>query len=123
MTNDKQKPSALRDVLDAEADSLDGATLDRLRRARQRALKQETGHPILDWLPAGNVATATGAVAAVAAVAVLTFWLGVINPQTRVNTIEDVELLASMDNTELYENIEFYEWLESQQQKSEVDAG
>ena len=123
MTNDKQKPNSLRNVLDAEAKSLDAITLGKLRQARRSALEQETGRTILDWLPAGNVATATGAVTAAAAVAVLTFWFGVISPQARVNTIEDAELLASADNTELYENIEFYEWLESQQQKREVDAG
>ena len=122
MAKDKQVPNGIADALDAEADSIDVATLDKLRQARQKALDQESGRPILDWLPAGHIVATTGAITVTTAVVMLAFWISVVNPQTRVNTIEDIELLASADNAELYENIEFYEWLESQQQ-SKVNAG
>lgn len=121
MTTGKQNSNPVRKALDAEAETLDSATLGKLRQARYRALEQEHRQPILEWLPAGNVLAATGAVSATVAVAFFAVWLGVISPQARVNTIEDLELLAAADNTELYEQMEFYEWLESQQQTS-VDA-
>ncbi len=119
MTTNKQKPGSVKSVLDDSAESLDATTLSKLRQARYKALEQASGHRVSAaswWVPAGAVTATT-------VIAVFAFWLGVVNPQTRVNTIEDLDLLASADNTELYEQIEFYEWLQSQDQKRRIDAG
>lgn len=116
MTNNEQQSNTIESVLNAGTETLDASILNKLRQARQKALDQESGRSISWWIPAG-------AVTATVAVAMFAFWLGVVSPQTRVNTLEDLELLASADTTELYEQIEFYEWLESQEQRNKIDAG
>ena len=121
-TNDPNKRT-LEGILDASAESLDASTLSKLRQARNRALEQETRPDLFTRLTGGKMAIAGGAVTATVTAAVFAFWIGVINPQTRVNAIEDIELLASADNTELYEQIDFYQWLESQQTVQGKNAG
>jgi len=121
-----RKPDKLdiKQTLDDATESLDAATLSKLRQARYRALEQEAPLTAIGWLTSGRVAFAGSAVAATTAVAVFSFWLGVVKPQTRVSLIEDIELLAAADSTELYEQIDFYEWLESQQPNlNKSDAG
>jgi len=121
-----RKPDKLdiKQTLDDATESLDAATLSKLRQARYRALEQEAPLTAIGWLTSGRVAFAGSAVAATTAIAVFSFWLGVVKPQTRVSLIEDIELLAAADSTELYEQIDFYEWLESQQSHlNKSDAG
>lgn len=121
MATEKKNPDTIRDALDASIESLPPATLAKLRQARQRALAQEPAHPASRtrrwWLPAS-------AISATAASAVLSVWLTTtMAPQARVNGLEDIDMLASADNTELYEQMEFYEWLDSQQPDNDTDAG
>jgi len=116
MTPDSDKTNSIEHLLDASADALDAATLSKLHQARQRALAPRTKFGAAWWVPAG-------AATAASAVAVMTFWLGVVAPQARVNTLEDLEMLAANENTELYEQLDFYDWLESQQQRKKIDAG
>ena len=116
MTADSEKSKSIDSLLDASSESLDAATLSKLRQARQRALAPVKKPGATWWLPAG-------AATAASVVAITTFWIGVMAPQARVHGLEDLEILVAADNTELYEQLDFYDWLESQRPRNKVDAG
>lgn len=95
--------------LDAGADRLDGETLLRLRKARQRALdeagKSRWRITVPKWLTAGGLATAM-----VVAVAV-SFWFGAPREGFPVRHAEDVEILAAQENLDISGDLDFYCWL------------
>lgn len=102
----------VRGALDEGAANLDGATRSRLAQARARALQPR--HAVrLWWLPAG------GAVFASVLAALL--WLGqpAPLPGNGFNGVADLELLTSNDGLELYQELDFYRWLEEE----DVHAG
>ena len=102
---------AVRSALDAQAEHLDAKTLGQLRAARRQALAQlEARAPHRAawtswWVPAGTFATA-----GIAAV-VFSLWSGHA-PQPPGIDAADVEMLAETDSLELYDDLEFYEWLD-----------
>jgi hypothetical protein len=112
--NDDDDPliGRIRSALDEGAANLDGATRSRLAQARARALEPRHSHWRL-WLPAG------GAVFASVLAAVL--WLGqpAPLPGNGFNGVADLELLTSNDGLELYQELDFYRWLEEE----DVHAG
>lgn len=116
MATNSKKPDSIEALLDTGADALDSTTLGKLRQARHQALAPRRGNKSTWWMP-------VGAVTAASAAAVMSLWVGVIAPQARVNTLEDLEMLAAADHTDLYEKLDFYDWLESQQQRTKIDAG
>lgn len=102
--------AAARIALEAETRSLDGATVARLRAARLRALAAGARTRPALWLP-----VAAAAVAAVAIVAGLQI-LQAPAPQG-----VDADPIAALDDSyELYENLEFYEWMEAQADENHV---
>lgn len=116
--------SVLRELLDAEAQALDAATLSRLNRARQSALDSAL-RPRTRWWSGWAIAMPA------AAMALMAIWL-VPNVEAPAPTgdaalaeveallIEpaavDSEWLASDAPSELIEDWEFYAWLDQQQQ-------
>ena len=105
-----------RVLLDESADALDAATLSRLNRARQAALAQR--RPARQWaLPAGLAS------ACVLLLAVLT-WHSYLptagtsleDPLARTAVPGDLDLVSSEDSLEFYQDLEFYAWLEAQDQ-------
>ncbi len=104
--------------LDAQLSALDAATVDRLNRDRRRALAQlETRPkaPRISWI----------AGAALAGVGALTLW-----PSTRTAHIppapvsmETFAALASPDQAEVIESLDFYLWAEGQDVLDEDQAG
>ena len=101
-----------RTALDQRAASLDAHTLSRLRRARARAVQQRPGWKewlhLPSWVSAGGLAAAT--------VATLLFSIWLIPPgETDIpeTGLADLEILASGDELELYDDLEFYHWLET----------
>lgn len=105
---------AWRTAVQRAADELDMATRSRLNQARQRALAQ------LDapawwrtsvWLPAGSVT-------ALALLAALLWWQPAYTPETMPLQAQDMEILLSGEDLELYADLDFYLWLEA-----EPDAG
>lgn len=113
-----------RSLLDESAQALDAATLSRLNRARQAALAQRTPRRHAAWmfLPAGlagacalllavglwqgrRAPTAMPAQAAVAASANG----GVVNAG-------DLDMIASGDDLEMMQDLDFYAWLDAQDQ-------
>ena len=127
MNNDFDKQSGLNHewinqakmLLDQSAQGLDAATLSRLNRVRQAALARPRAAP--RWfLPAG-MASACGLLLAVVA------WYGHV-PSGGAAPIppplmaaassngSDIDLVSSDDSLELYQNLEFYAWLDAQDQ-------
>ena len=117
MTNDSKTTNSIKQVLDTGTDALDSATLARLRQVRREAMQQTAERGVRWWMPV----SALGATAA--AVLVATWLTTAVAPQPHVEGTEDIEILASVDNTDLYEQMDFYEWLESQQGNKQTNAG
>jgi hypothetical protein len=102
-----------RELLLDSAERLDGQTRSRLTQARHAALAQagEGGRSFQHWLlPAGSVAAAAFAAF---------LWLGPTPPdatlvQAASSPIDDIELMAGVENFELIEDLDFYAWLDSE---------
>ncbi len=112
--NDRDLAARVARELDASVDALDAATLSRLNQARQRALAEVAYAPWRRrWIWPAAFAAAASVVMAVA-------WLprGAVSPPlaTPVASVqqEDLDLLATGDSLDMYEDLEFYAWLESQ---------
>ena len=92
-------------VLDRSLDDVDSVTAGRLQRARQSALSHRA-RPI--WW----VGWVSGASLASIAVLALTLWVKQPAPEHHLAVpLEDVELVTSVENVELAEDLDFYHWL------------
>ncbi len=110
-----------KSTLDQAVNGLDDATLRDLRRVRREALL--AGKPVVSkkrpaWLlPVGGLATA-------ATVAVLTVSLWLTPPEhdlgTQLPPLEDLALLGDAESLEFYEELDFYLWLDDE---DEQEAG
>ncbi|MFV1998399.1 MAG: hypothetical protein ACC641_10355 [Acidiferrobacterales bacterium] len=105
-SNDKLIGQSRR-VLDERIDELDDNVIARLRAARLRATDiatRKNERPA--WIkPVG------GLVAATLVVGVATsLWM--TNPSVPKYSIEDMDILASAESPEFYQDLEFYLWLE-----------
>jgi len=99
----------IRGVLDASADDIDAATRARLAAARRTALMPARA-PV-SWL----VPVAATASLALALVVGLVLWPEQNTHDESVLAIDALPVLGSPDDLELYENLEFYQWLAEQQ--------
>ncbi len=99
-----------RQALLASEDRLDAATLARLREARAKAV-EAAGEParglfrVPNWMRAGAFATAA------AAVIVFAVWVDPPKQELPVKSVDEFEIVLYADNLELYEDLDFYEWL------------
>jgi hypothetical protein len=106
---DRALMAAARAELEQSTDSLDARTRARLRGARARALGAARPSRPPAWLPA--------AVAALVIVVVV----AALSVQAPTPTDEPLDLMSTLDDSyELYENLEFYEWLETQTDEEPV---
>jgi len=121
--NDTRLIERIRRRLDEDVDALDSATLSRLEQARRLALAAAT-QPRRPWRrigwldsrPAGDWLIPAGAFASVVATA-LALTLMVSAPEHGVaRAADDLELISAGEELELYENLEFYQWLEIREQ-------
>ncbi len=100
----------LKQTLDAGADRVDQSTRDELARRRRHVLDVAGQPPSRSWLwvPAGSVA------AALLAVVLVQPFLTNQMPDPRVADRDDIdtEILLADEGLELYEDLEFYEWLD-----------
>ena len=109
MSMNDQEEALLRKVknaLDASSESLDAATRTRLRAARAHALQH--ARPRLSWMlwPTGGMA--------LAAATLLSWSLWSSMPAAHPPAaLEQLELLSSSENLELYTDLDFYQWLTS----------
>jgi len=113
-----------RTLLDESAEGLDAATLSRLNRARQIALAQARPRAAQRWfLPAGLAS------ACVLLLAVAVWHWQVPSGAARLPELpfaasasaagSDIDLVSGDDNLELYQDLEFYAWLDAQDQGSD----
>jgi hypothetical protein len=109
----RKQEELLRSLLDKKARELDSHTLSRLRQARAHALTRQSKPAsrlqLPDWSIAGGLATAT--------VAVLAFSFLLQSPQgpgLPQVPAGDLEILASGEDLELYDRLDFYRWLEEE---------
>ena len=98
----------------AEGDALDGQTRSRLNQARQKALA-EMHRPGRAFMTApGGWLTAGGAVAAGVVVALMLRSGGLGPAAPGYLPADDREILLSEGELELYEDLEFYAWVDLQ---------
>jgi 4-hydroxy-L-threonine phosphate dehydrogenase PdxA len=101
-----------RAQLNHAAADLDEFSIARLRAGRKRALAAADARR--RFRPAWWLPLSSAAVAAIVTVTVATNWWRA----APVTATEDIELLATSDDPEFLEDIDFYNWLEDQR-----DAG
>lgn len=107
--NDHDWNGQVRRLLDAAADSLDADTLQHLNRARAAALAARRAPPRWKLPFAATLASA--------AVLVLALMLrpSVAPSPASVEAAEDTELFAGDDTLDLYQDLEFYTWLDTRE--------
>lgn len=104
----KEKQNLIQDIkthLDESVDSLDSKTRSQISAARYRAIEQGYSKRFSWAIPT------TGLAGAVAAVFILISVFGTKGIEIRADQLEMVEILASEEQLDLYENLEFYAWL------------
>jgi len=106
--------AAAKKVFDDSVDGLDAATLSRLNRGRQAAL-QAAGRSDKRW---SHWMPATGVAAALMIAIVMMRGPGAIDViEAPVN---DFEILMSEEDIDLFEELEFYSWLDSIDEGADV---
>lgn len=104
----------IKQQLDDSCDSLDYATQLKLKQAREKALSQSAASTsrLKRWQWIG-----IPSLAATAAVAIITISSVINTPSSGESPeslfFQDLELLAAEEDLELIEELEFYQWLES----------
>lgn len=102
----------IRQQLDHSTRDLDAATLSRLNQARQAALQAARQPKPRPWV---WPATLAGAFSLALAVAI---WPRVVPqsvlPPDGAASADDFSMLAGEEQLELYEELDFYAWLEAQ---------
>jgi ferric-dicitrate binding protein FerR (iron transport regulator) len=115
--SERKFEEAAKRHFDESVESLDAATLSRLNRGRQAALEaaRSPSRQWSGWMPLTGVAAA-------ALVAVVTF-----QSQPPGGVIEapasDFEILLSEESIDMFEELEFYSWLDTQELELEGDVG
>ena len=100
---------------DSSVDALDAETLSRLNRARHAALAelQQPARQWSRWVPAAGLAAA-----AVVAVVIVQNPVGIDEPPPAA--VADMEILLGEDSIEMFEDLEFYSWLDVMEQADDV---
>ncbi len=110
--NDEQSfLNNIRQALDNRTDQLDADISRQLRLARSRALESyQEKHSY--WKPAGGFALATMLLAAIGVWQFGGQESGIERGNAMAQAMEDLELIATSDSLQLYEDLEFYQWLD-----------
>lgn len=103
-------------LLEQSAQSLDAVTLVRLNRARQAALAQRHGHGRgRVWAIGSGFAGATLALVMAFGMGQRTHAPPASTPDAFVHSVADSATLPADDPVDLYENLDFYVWLNAEQ--------
>ncbi len=106
-----------KQLFDESVENLDGETRSRLNRGRQAALAElTTGRPVwVQWAPAAGVAAA--------AVFAVVLWTGTqpVDELTPEATASDFEILLTEDSFEMLEDLEFYSWIDLDEETEETE--
>ncbi len=98
------------DLLDERLEELDEETLARLHAARRSALDA------LDTRRHGWMTVGGWAAAAASLLLVVSLWDGGERMPESPDVFEDLELLSTKEDMEFIEDLDFYLWLEDEQQ-------
>ena len=103
----------VRNTLDRSTESLDPETLRRLRAARFGAIEM-AGAGSMSWFRLHRWITAGGLTTITVLALGISLWLGspVQNPPLRQP--DDLEILTSQDQLDLYKDLDFYRWLDKE---------
>lgn len=115
---DKQFAEQAKTLFDDSVASLDAAALSRLNRDRHAALEATRGNRLGAW---GRWLPATGIAAAL-----LVSVIVMRGPDTLTlpaDSVADFEILLEADSLEMYEELEFYSWLETADLDAQGNAG
>lgn len=104
--NEDELNRNIRQVLDESTDALDAHTLSKIRQIRAQAV-EKAADKSFNWFGVISGALATACVMILAVIILMQS----PTPMQPV-PVDDLELISSSDNLELYEDLEFYEWLE-----------
>lgn len=117
MTDEKFLNAAKR-VLDEAETHLDAATLARLRAARRTAIAEGLNSKLAAWrswlLPLGGMVAA-----GLVVVTLGLFWFSPSNNLIQAN-VDDVELLTAHESPEFFSDMEFYSWLDEDDNDSDA---
>ena len=100
--------------------TLDAGTLARLRAARERALEEVRTQTAFWRRPAWSLPLSAAAIVLAAVVAGVVWWNLDSQPGVpfATNNGEDMAIVLSNDNLDMYADMDFYRWLQAQQQQS-----
>ena len=116
MDADRAFAEKAKQLFDESVEGLDGQTRSRLNRGRQAALNElKTGRPVwVQWAPAAGVAAAT--------VFAVVLWTGNQPPDelTPGASAADFEILLTEDSFEMLEDLEFYSWIDLDEETDET---
>ena len=118
--NDELATTA-RELFNDSVDGLDAATLSRLNQNRQLALEKAAGSRgglrWQQWVPATGVAAA--------AVFAVVIWTGnpPVDSLTPPSTASDLEIILDVDDFEMLEDLEFYSWIDLDDEQTESNVG
>ena len=118
-TNNDDFAAKAKDAFDDSVERLDGAALSRLNQGRHAALEGLTNAEVSAqwrrWVPAGGVAV-------VALVSVL-----VLRPPEVVDipgeVTADFEILLEGESLEMYQDLEFYSWIDEAELEASGNVG
>ena len=119
--DEKELTAQAKALFDDSVERLDAATLSRLNRGRQQALKEirepGSGGEWARWVPAGGLAAA--------AVVAVVVWQGapVEHVAPEAGAVTDFEILLSEDSLDMLEDLEFYSWMDAANLDSGGDVG
>ena len=105
-----------KQLFDESVAGLDGETRSRLNRGRQAALEAlRSDRPVwVRWAPAAGVAAA--------AVVAVVLWTGIppVDDMTAEASAADFEILLTEDSFEMLEDLEFYSWIDLDEEADEA---
>ena len=113
--SDEQFAREAKVLFDGSVDKLDAATLSTLNQGRHRALEAARAPrgEWLRWVPAAGVATAV-------LIAVMVTLPGPSQVEVMPEAMTDMDILLGEDNFEMYEELEFYSWLDVMDEGDDV---
>lgn len=119
--HDEELARKAKGLFDDSVEQLDAATLSRLNRSRHEALAElKSAKPVGQWqrwVPATGVAAA--------AVIAVVVWQGgpVEGPLPSTGPVTDFEILLGEDSLEMFEDLEFYSWIDSADLETNGNVG